>query len=258
MDIPLGPTHTWGMNDFRSFYRQLHLKEKTVVLDAFESHHLIKVNRARTGQSVRLFNGNGVEADAELTNASTRGAILQVGALREIPEPAHKIVVVQAIPKGKTMEQEIRRLTELGVWEIIPVRTAHSEFSKAEEQASGRLDRWQGAAVEGAKQSGNPWLLRIHPVLSWSECMEQAREWTGIRAIASLTPNSVSPCDYFASQRASSAASHTYLLIGPEGDFSQAETTDALRIGFTPLTLGPHVLRVETAALALVALASRW
>jgi 16S rRNA (uracil1498-N3)-methyltransferase len=246
------------MNDFRSYYQQLNGIEKSVVLDAFESHHLVKVNRARAGQLVRLFNGDGLEADARLIDASTRGAELQIEQWHEIAEPAHKVVVIQAIPKGKTMEQEIRRLTEMGVWEIIPVRTAHSEFSKAEEQASGRMDRWLGAAIEGAKQSGNPWLPRIHSVLSWTECIEHARSWTGTRAIASLAPGSVSSTQFFSNQHNVHDQCYTYLMIGPEGDFSLAEVNDALQIGFTPVTLGPHVLRVETAALALVALASRW
>ncbi len=223
------------MNDFRSYYGELANAGDSITLDSFESHHLVKVNRARVGQQVRLFDGQGHEANAELQNASTRGATLLLRERLFLPEPARKVTVIQSVPKGKTMEQEIRRLTELGVSEIIPLRSAHSEFSIAEERSAGRMERWHSAAVEGAKQSGNPWLPRIHPVLSWAELVQQSPQWNGTRVIASLAPGSVSPHELFAN-----------------------EPTKALACGFAPVTLGPHVLRVETAALALVVLASRW
>lgn len=246
------------MSDYRSYCEDLAKNTTEVVLNAFESHHLVKVNRARAGARVRLFNGDGCEADAELVDPSTRGARLIVAERVRLPEPERKLVVVQALPKGKTFEQEIRRLTELGVWQIVPLRTARSEFTVAEERSEGRENRWQAAAIEGAKQSGNPWLPRITPVLSWKEWLSEAATWTGQRVIASLAHGSRSPREIFTAGESAKAASHCYLLVGPEGDFTEEETAQALQLGFVPVTLGPHVLRVETAALALVVLAASW
>lgn len=248
------------MPDYRSYCEQLAKISGEVELNAFESHHLVKVNRARRGSPVRLFDGLGCEADAELLEPSTRGARLLVGEKRQLPEPARKVVVVQAIPKGKTFEQEIRRLTELGVWRIVPLRTARTEFSHAEERSQGREGRWLAAAVEGAKQSGNPWLPQITPVCDWKSWIEEAGNLRGERVIASLAEGSRSPTEVFSSRspKKSEASQMCYLLVGPEGDFTEEETVQAIQAGFQPVTLGPHVLRVETAALALVVLAADW
>lgn len=248
------------MPDYRSYCEGLARAGDEVELNPFESHHLVRVNRARRGSEIRLFDGLGCEADAELLEPSTRGVRLLVGEKVFFPEPRHKIVVVQAIPKGKTFEQEIRRLTELGVWRIVPLRTARSEFSHAEERSQGREGRWLAAAVEGAKQSGNPWLPQIAPVCDWNSWIVAAGDLEGERVIASLAEGCRSPAEVFAdrSQLDTGQPRICYLLVGPEGDFTAEETTQAIQAGFQPVTLGPHVLRVETAALALVVLAARW
>lgn len=247
------------MPDYRSYCEELAELSGEVELNAFESHHLVKVNRARRGSMVRLFDGKGCEGDAELLEPSTRGARLLLGEKTYFPQPQRKIVVIQAIPKSKTFEQEIRRLTELGVWKIVPLRTAHTEFSLAEERSQGREGRWLAAAIEGAKQSGNPWLPQIAPVCEWGQWIAGAASLQGERIIASLAEGSRSPAQILGTNsEVLPETEYCHLLIGPEGDFTLEETAQALHAGFQPVTLGPHVLRVETAALALVVLAARW
>ena len=147
------------------------------------------------------------------------------------------------------MDDIVRKATEIGAARIVPLASERTQVHFDADRSDKKIEKWQTAALEAAKQCGNPWLPEISPVQSATAFMESARGYD-LKLIASLQPGAKS-------LKAVLAATTTALgrpprsvvwLIGPEGDFTPAELSVARSAGFEPITLGPLVLRCETAA----------
>ncbi|OAM88479.1 16S rRNA (uracil(1498)-N(3))-methyltransferase [Termitidicoccus mucosus] len=218
-----------------------------------ESHHLVAVNRARAGAQVVAFDGRGREWDCELVNASKNAAVLRVRAVRQAAPLPFAITLAQALPKGQTMDAIVRKATEIGARRIVPLESERTQVHLDGGREDRKIDKWRVAALEAAKQCGNPWLPEIEPLQNATAFMRASagRDDHDLRLIASLHPGACSLKTILADFRAANNGRlprRALWLIGPEGDFSPAEMAVALECGIKPVTLGPLVLRCETAA----------
>jgi 16S rRNA (uracil1498-N3)-methyltransferase len=245
-----GERHVDGiMPDFRAFCTPATREPATIKLSAEESHHLIAVSRARPGDTVVAFDGRGSEWICELVDDQRRAAGLKVRFLQQARPLPYAITLGQALPKGPSMDAIVRKATELGASAIVPLESERTEVHLDGERSERKTAKWQTAALEAAKQCGNPFLPEILPVQRAAAFMESARGFD-LKLIASLRPGAKSLKPVLAAFRTTQnrAPVKVLWLIGPEGDFTPAELNVAASTGFEPITLGPLVLRCETAA----------
>ncbi len=207
-----------------------------------EAAHARRVLRLRAGDAVGLIDGNGLAAEAVVEDASPSGVSVRV-CTRSRPEPPMpRVRVVAAPPKGARAESMVDGLAQLGVFSWTPLLTERGN----PDGAANRRRRWERAALEAAKQCGRATLLRVEPALTLTDAL--ARPAAGLRVLAD--PAGGPPV-------VPAGTDEVDLLIGPEGGFTDAERNAALAAGAIPWRLGPHILRIETAALAGAALATR-
>jgi 16S rRNA (uracil1498-N3)-methyltransferase len=220
-----------------------------IELTAEESHHLVSVNRARTGDTVVAFDGKGSEWVCELATEDRRAARLKVRFSQKAAPLPWRITLGQALPLGGAMDSIVRKATEIGVSAIVPLESERTQMHLDPERTDRKIGKWQTAALEAAKQCGNPWLPEIGPVTPAAAFMESAKGYD-LKLIASLQPGARSLKAVLAQYRAACGRPPRSVLwlIGPEGDFTPAEMSRSKAAGFEPVTLGPLVLRCETAA----------
>lgn len=245
------------MPDFRVFCAPPTTEPLSITLSADESHHLVAVNRARIGDTVVAFDGRGTEWICELKNDRKSAAELAVRFRQKAKPLAYEITLGQALPKGPSMDAIVRKATEIGVARIVPLESERTQVHLDGERSDKKIDKWQTAALEAAKQCGNPYLPEITPVQKASAFMENARDYD-LKLIASLQPGAKSlkqvlTAFHTAHQR---PPRKVLWLVGPEGDFTPAEMSLSKNAGFEPITLGPLVLRCETAAVYALSILS--
>ena len=215
-----------------------------------ESHHANDVLRLRPGDSAAVFDGKGNEARVRLTDVSSRAVSYQtLSTTRTAPLPC-RVRFGQALIKPAGMDLLIQKLTELGVTEIWPIA---SERSVTKPSGEKRISsRWESIALSACKQSGQNWLPKIHETAHLDHFLASPDPAppTG-RIIGSLQPEAKPLPVLLAAARQGATALSLDLLIGPEGDFTPAEIGRARSAGFQPASLGPLVLRSETASLFL-------
>jgi 16S rRNA (uracil1498-N3)-methyltransferase len=233
------------MPDFRSYAPGAPLDAREIVLSADESNHLVRVHRARAGDPVVVFNGRGTEWDCECADTDRHAARLRVLQRREAPARTAEIYLGQALPKGKTLDAIVRKATELGAAGLFPLTTERTEVHLGEERRETKREKWEAAAVEAAKQSGNAFLPAIEEVQPLLRFLAGADRFD-LKLVGSLHPGAKPLKEILAT---AGPVSRAVWLIGPEGDFSPAEMEAALSAGFQPVTFGNTVLRCETAAL---------
>jgi len=237
------------MPDFRAFCSPATAEPTEIVLSPEESHHLVTVNRAKVGDTVVAFNGRGMEWICELTSDRKQAATLKVRFAQKARPLPYEITLGQALPKGGSMDAIVRKATEIGAARIVPLESERTQVHLDGDRSDKKIDKWQTAALEAAKQCGNPFLPEIAPVQKASAFMEAAKGYD-LKLIASLQSGAKSLKTVLQTFRASSGRAPTKVLwlVGPEGDFNPAEMSLSRSTGFEPITLGPLVLRCETAA----------
>jgi 16S rRNA (uracil1498-N3)-methyltransferase len=237
------------MPDFRAYCTPPTAEPAELTLSADESHHLVAVNRARAGDTVVAFDGRGTEWICELTGDRKNAAVLKVRFRQKAKPLPYEITLGQALPKGPSMDAIVRKATEIGAARIAPLESERTQVHLDGSRSDRKIGKWQTAALEAAKQCGNPFLPEIAPVQQASAFMEGARGYD-LKLIASLQPGAKSLKAVLAAFQAAQgrAPKKVLWLVGPEGDFTPAELSQARTCGFEPITLGPLVLRCETAA----------
>ena len=220
-----------------------------------ESHHLVIVNRAREGDPVTAFNGKGAEWACTLEKADRKHAQLKVESFRQVPPLPHRISLAQATPKGTAMDDIIRKATEIGAAEIIPLESERTQVHLDDDRTFKKSEKWKTDALEAAKQCGNPWLPAIQPVQKLARFLAAATRYD-LKLIASLRPGAQSLKVVERVVPNALGPARVLILIGPEGDFTPAELDQAEAAGFVPVTLGPLVLRCETAAVYALSIVS--
>jgi 16S rRNA (uracil1498-N3)-methyltransferase len=217
------------------------LSPGVVELDGPEAHHLATVCRVRPGDAVCLFNGDGREYPARVVEVSKRQVSLEVTAVETpIREVGFRLEVAAPLPKGDRAQVLVEKLTELGVTLFTPLQTARSVVHPRE----AKLDKLQRHVIEASKQCGRNVLMQVGPLTEWTMFCESP-------ALPSLR--------LFAHPGGESAIrkperEDVVYAVGPEGGFTHEEVARALAVGWRTVSLGPRILRVETAALALATL----
>ena len=238
------------MPDFRAHCLPDEREPRELRLTPEESHHLIIVNRASLGDTVVAFDGRGAEWICELADDDRIHAVLKVRFGQRARPLPYEMTLGQALPKGPHMDAIVRKATELGVARIVPLESDRTQVRLDDERSDKKLEKWQTAALEAAKQCGNAWLPEVLPVQNASAFIESSRGYD-LKLIASLQPGAKSLKAVLAAFHAAQGRSPKKVLwlVGPEGDFTPAELSLAKSTGFEPITLGPLVLRCETAAI---------
>lgn len=237
------------MPDFRAYCEPATTEPATITLSPEESHHLVSVNRARAGDPVVAFDGRGAEWVCELATAHKHAAVLTVRSRRETAPLPCAVTLAQALPKGPAMEAIVRKATEIGAARIVPLESERTQVHLESDRSERKLEKWRTAAIEAAKQCGNAFVPEVAPLAKASEFIGAA-DGHELKLIASLHPGARKLKDVLGAFREQHGRPPRTVvwLVGPEGDFSPAEMSAAVEHGFEPVTLGPLVLRCETAA----------
>ncbi|MGA1691886.1 MAG: 16S rRNA (uracil(1498)-N(3))-methyltransferase [Burkholderiaceae bacterium] len=217
------------------------------------SHHLIKVLRAQAGDVVTLFDGQGLEAEAVVTDPHSKHCGVMVSTTeavsRESPTPSR---LIQALCLGDKMDWVVEKATELGVAAIQPVQASRSQLRLEGDRAEKRLVHWQRIAAAAAAQSGRNQVPTVHPILRLDAALAQFS--------ATPAPQTGWLLDPFAQQTLTQAplAGSLTIAIGPEAGWTDDEEQLARAHGFVGIRCGPRILRTETAgAVVLAAVAAR-
>ena len=223
---------------------------KTLVLTGEEAHHALNVLRVRAGERVVVLDGAGRELLCEAGTPERDQLPLTVAQETLVPPLPYQITLVQAIPKGKIIESIIQKAVELGVHRIAPLLSARVVTQLDRESAATRAEDWRGVAIEAIKQCGSAWLPIIEVPMTPKAYLDRGEKFE-LPLIASLQSDRKHPCHYFQAFRKEHGRMPKTLSIwiGPEGDFTPAETSTAKSAGALPITLGRLVLRSETAAI---------
>lgn len=245
------------MPDFRAYAAIVAPGATEIRLSLEESHHLVTVNRCGRGDPVVAFDGHGREWLTECVEPSRNVAVLRVRESRPAASRPFAITLAQALPKGSTMDEIVRQATEVGTARIVPLISERTQVHLDGERAEKKVEKWRSTTIEAAKQCGNPWLPEVAPIQKFSDFLATA-ESDELKLIASLHAGTTTLKQVLASfAKKHGRPPRTALwLVGPEGDFSPAETTAAITSGFAPVTLGPLVLRSDTAALYALSILS--
>ncbi len=214
-----------------------------------ESHHAVQVLRLKDGETIGLFDGRGTEAKARLLSADKKQATYQIISRHRTPDPGIRVHLGQAIVKTKAMELVIQKATELGVSHIHPILSDRSVAAPGAEQIDTKADKWRLITMEACKQCGQNHLPEVDQPRDMTGFLDAQRAWGGVKIIGSLQPNAKPLHQVLENARESAQLTEATILIGPEGDFTPAEIGAALSAGFQPVSLGPLILRTETAAL---------
>mgnify|MGYP000850986692 FL=1 len=222
------------------------------LLTGAEAHHLLHVMRAQVGQEVMLFDGSGVEYLAEVRRLGrTEAELVVLESHRVNREICSAVILGIALPKGDRQKWLIEKAVELGVSRIVPLRTTRS-VAQPVRQA---LDRLRRTVIEASKQCGRNRLLELAEPADWqdfvSACQDIPQRYLA-HPIGSSRPGCASQGPGFVA-----AEKSVVFAIGPEGGFTGDEVAWAAAQSWRCLDLGPRILRVETAALLLAALAAQ-
>jgi 16S rRNA (uracil1498-N3)-methyltransferase len=221
-----------------------------LALDEAETHHAIDVLRIQPGERAVVFNGEGAEATVEVVSVGKKSIELRCMQHAKNPPLACRITLGQAIPKGKNMDLIVQKATELGVAAIVPLLSERTVVQVDADDAARKQEKWQATVIEAAKQCGQNWLPSVATPLSPKAFFQSAPRYD-LMLIASLQPDARHLKEVLAEHQSITGkkAASVLVLIGPEGDFTPAEIALAKSSGCRPITLGPIVLRTETAAL---------
>jgi 16S rRNA (uracil1498-N3)-methyltransferase len=213
----------------------------------------------KVAEKLVLFNGQGREMTAEIVDLGRDKIALRKLHEAETPPLRCRIVLGQAIPKGKNMDLIVQKAVEIGAAEIAPIISDRTIVQVDSESVAQKQSKWQQIAIEAAKQCGQNWLPRVHTPRKLAEFFSAITDQSmDLRLIGSLQPDAQQLKNIlrdYSSEHADRPRS-VLMLVGPEGDFTPAELARARQHGCQPITLGPIVLRVETAALYCLSILS--
>ncbi|MBF0471515.1 MAG: 16S rRNA (uracil(1498)-N(3))-methyltransferase [Gammaproteobacteria bacterium] len=221
-----------------------------IAADRDNSHYLSRVLRLKGGDEVTLINGEGGEYSAEIVTLSRNEVTLKVGSyrMRERESPLASLLI-QALSRGEKMDFTIQKSVELGVTQIIPVVSERSVVRIEGERQQRKQEHWQGIATAAALQCGRNRIPQVEAITTYRQAVEQSGD--GEKLI--LSPRGTGY------RLPLTKVERVTLVVGPEGGLTAEEEAEAQSNGFKRLSLGPRILRTESAALtALAVLQWQW
>jgi len=215
-----------------------------------EAHHIANVLRLKEGTAVGLFDGFGYKAVGILLDVTKERVLVELTYDKVANrEPPLEVTLYQALPKKDKLELIIQKATELGVMSIVPVITKRTIVHIDNEKAGKKVERWGKIAQEACKQSGRAYVPKISEPINFKEAV------CGIKAELKLIPHEAENKNGLKQVLKSFRTTMPKtigIFIGPEGGWDKMEVDLALNQGIIPVTLGPRILRTETASLAVL------
>ncbi len=238
----------------RFYCPQADFASKVVAItDPYEIHHIKDVLRLKKESEACVFNGKGGEALVTIEEVLENTVRMKVKSVRQKGrEGRPRIILACAVPKKAKFEFILEKATELGVDVLIPLKTKRTEVIFTEEKQRAKQERFQKVVQNAAKQCGRADIPRISLMTPMAEALK-GLDPQGLSVIPSLNGHNSPIREVF--NKHQKPVSVTF-LIGPEGDFTPDEVALAREHGCIPVSLGPTVLKVDTAALAVLALAN--
>jgi 16S rRNA (uracil1498-N3)-methyltransferase len=230
----------------RFFAEPERCKGQQIELDESESRHLSQVLRAQAGEAVTVLDGAGGMYECEVERVGKRNVFLKVVNRERRDRVPYDLTLFQAIPKGKVMDLIVQKATELGARRIVPMMTERTVVEVGVD--SHKVEKWRAIAIESIKQCGSPYLPKIDAPQDFSKAIRQV---SGLPLVAALAPGAGEMDEFFGRDRRP-----VQIWVGPEGDFTAKELEQLEWAGVHPITLGPLVLRCDTAAICALALAA--
>ncbi len=221
------------------------LCEGTRQVEGDDHHYLFRVRRLSAGDRLVLFDGEGAEAEAEVTSAGSRTGSLRVAAPHSVATGAPRVSVILSIIKGERMDWCIAKLVELGVGRIVPLAAERSVVRLDRDRAERRAERYRAQVRAAAQQSRCAVLPPVDPVCQLAEALERVAG-AELKLLLWEDPRAI-PLRSALPERAPASVA---FLVGPEGGFTSAEVEQAQAAGFAAVSLGRRILRAETAAVA--------
>ncbi|MGB9880830.1 MAG: 16S rRNA (uracil(1498)-N(3))-methyltransferase [Anaerolineae bacterium] len=241
------------------------IKGDTVTISGSVVHQIRDVLRLKPGDNITVLDDSGWEYQVRLATveqAKVTGQIEQKVLART--EPRTKITLYQSLLKGDKFEWILQKGTELGVVEFVPVVSDRCVIGSVDDVSKAKFERWQKITLEAAEQSRRARLPRLHVPLLFPQACERARRadlavlpWEEEKARtlrAMLTTSDSPPIKVPGKNLVIRKPFSISIIVGPEGGFTSREVDQARRYGIAPVTLGPRILRAETAALAAIAI----
>ena len=222
-------------------------------LSEAEAKHARSVLRLREGDRVVVLNGAGKELLCQASEIRSEAVSLEVIQENDIAPLPFQITLYQAVAKGKAMDFIVQKAAELGVHRIVPVLSERSVPEWDEAKAAAKVEKWRSVCIESIKQCGSAWLPTLEMPMKPSAAIEEARA-AEVSLIATLQSDAKHPrthIDTYAAENGQ-APKKLAIWVGPEGDYTPAEI-NTIRSVALPITLGPLVLRSETAAIYCLA-----
>ncbi|MFC4700325.1 16S rRNA (uracil(1498)-N(3))-methyltransferase [Glaciecola siphonariae] len=217
-----------------------------ITLDSTLSHYIVTVLRLKEGAPLILFNGDGADYPSQIVHGHKKHTSVLVDAQISLHvESPLSLHLAQGVSKGDRMDFALQKSVELGVTEITPVITEYCNVKLSEERWLKKHEQWQKIIISACEQCQRNRLPVLHPTLSFSQFVGQQSK----KKKLILAPGSESYLSGVGRE-----PNGYILLVGPEGGFSEQEVYTASQVAYTPVNLGPRILRTETAALASISI----
>lgn len=235
---------------YRFFVPMEQISEAKAVILGDDVNHIKNVLRMKSGEKVMLSDGQGKDYYCIIEDIQAEKIEVTIEEIHLVKtELPVRMILFQALPKADKMELIIQKAVELGVCEVVPVRTKRCVVKLDDAKAAKKVKRWQGIAEAASKQSGRGIVPNVHDVMSWTEAMEYARTLEKIMIPYELYDGMSESLE---TVRRAAKSESIGIFIGPEGGFERTEVEAAMEAGAIPISLGRRILRTETAGLAIL------
>jgi 16S rRNA (uracil1498-N3)-methyltransferase len=226
--------------------------KKTCELGADNLKYLKQIIRLKQGDRINVFDGFGSEFEAVIKSYSAKTVLIGLEKVIPVTNKAIRITLAQAIPKAKKMDTIVKTAAELGADLIIPFDASRSVVHITEERSSSKVARWQKIAMEAARSSHSSYITKVSDVLSFKDVLFSVSS-KALNLIFWEEESQKTIKDILRDESIS-AVKDFFIIVGPEGGFSKDEITKAKESGLVSVSLGKQILKVETAAAAIISI----
>lgn len=234
----------------RFFVTRSQVQNDEIIIQGNDVNHIKNVLRMTPGDELSLSDGEGMDYLCKIQTIGREEVRLRIeDAWSSCVELPVKLYLFQGLPKGDKMEWIIQKAVELGVYEIIPVRTKRVIVKLDDKKETKKIARWQQIAESGAKQSGRGIIPEVKPVMSFREALTYAKNLDAALIPYEKAENIQKTREIIHGLKGKQSVG---IFIGPEGGFDEKEIEEALGMEIYPVTLGRRILRTETAGLTML------
>ena len=224
--------------------------DETIVLDEFAAHHAQKVMRLKNNDQLILFNGDGSDYTGHVIIISKRQVQVSIKSKKSIESESNiRVILLQALTSSEKMDLIIQKTTELGISEIQPIVCERSVVKIKNEKIEKKLLHWRQVSIAACEQCGRAEIPTIYKPVNIIKYLEKISESDKTTKII-LSPEATKSLN----NSTPNIKQDIKVLIGPEGDFTKQELDFSIQKGFSPIKIGPRILRTETASMCILSI----